>query len=274
MEFKPRVLHGKLGIKQLYSEISSEYDSSEKLFITRLMEYSEEPIVISFLENLKAKYSLDAGTGTGRYIKRLMKISDLTIALDISGKMISVAKSKHTGFTEKLEFIIADMEYLPFRESSFNIVLSTLAINHLENITTFLKEVRRTLKGNGFFIFSTLNRTILDAYSRKYGTPKNMVLFQTEHIAPTYIYEKGTMLNEVRIMLRSLGFRVLENRAVGYWVLLGLLPRVVEKLLKILMRVPGKAKLIIHLDFILGLFLHPKYAFIHVFKVLKRKCYL
>jgi len=269
MKLKPRVLHGKLGIKQLYSEISSEYDFSEKLFITRLMEYSEEPVVISFLKNLKAKYSLDAGAGTGRYLRRLMRVSDLTIALDISGKMIGVAKGKHIGFEERLEFIIADMEYLPFRESSFKIVLSTLAINHLKNITAFLKEVQRTLKGNGFFIFSTLNRTILDTYSRKYGTPKNMVLFQTEHIAPTYIYEKGTTLNEVRVMLRSLGFKVLENRAVGYWVLLGLLPRVVEKLLKILMRVPGKAKLIKHLDFILSLFLHPKYAFIHIFKVLK-----
>ena len=271
MRFKPRILQGKLGIRQLYSEISREYDFSEKLFITRLMELSEEPVITGFLENFKAKYSLDAGAGTGRYLKKLREISDLTIALDISDKMIYIAKNKYAKISEKIEYVVADMEYLPFRKLAFDMILSTLTINHLEEVDTFLKEAWRTLKVKGVLIFSTLNKIVLEAYSKKYGIPKDMVLFQTEHITPTYVYEKGSLFNEIVCKLRIVGFKILKSKAVGYWMILGLLPKSLEISSKILMRMRRRNELVKHLDRFFSLLVPSKYAFIHVFKVFKWK---
>ncbi len=261
MRKKARVLYGKNGVRRLYSEIAENYDRSKKLYITRLMERSEKPIIENFLNAEHPICSVDLGCGTGRYLKSLLAISRYVIALDFSIDMIKVAMRKYGKFKDKADFIVADIEYLPFRKHSLNLALSTLVINHLENIENALNEIRRILKTKGVFIFTTLNKIVIDKYNRRYGIPQDTVLFVTENIPPTYIYEKGMLEDEIREILKNHGFKIVGFKPVAYWVLLGLLPKH-DILLRVLQPYMQ------YLDF-LAKILPSKYAFIHAFKVIK-----
>ncbi len=261
MREKARIFYGKSGVRRLYNEIAENYDKSKELYITRLMENSEKPIIENFLSTEHSEYSADLGCGTCRYLKNLLAISKYVVAVDFSINMVKVAMKKHRKFKDKVDFVVADMEYLPFRKFCLNLVLSTLVINHLKNIEGALSEVRRVLKIKGVFIFSTLNKIVIDKYNRKHGIPQDTVLFVTENISPTYVYEKGTLESEIREMLKKHKFKIIEFKPVAYWVLLGFLPKH-DVLLHVFQ------SYIQHLD-LLGKIIPPKYAFIHVFKAIK-----
>jgi O-antigen biosynthesis protein len=61
-----------------------------------------------------------------------------------------------------LQYVVADAAKLPFEDTSFDVVVSFETIEHLEDQTSFLKEVHRVLRPEGLFIASTPNR---DVYS-------------------------------------------------------------------------------------------------------------
>jgi ubiquinone/menaquinone biosynthesis C-methylase UbiE len=52
---------------------------------------------------------------------------------------------------------IGDIENLPFKDNSFNLITANMVVEHIENPTPVLVEVFRILKSNGIFIFHTTN---------------------------------------------------------------------------------------------------------------------
>jgi len=95
---------------------------------------------------------LDAPCGQGRLIaylkneKRDIKI----IGTDFSHQMISAAKK-----TNQTEYVIADMFHLPFKDGSFDCLVSLRFTFHYRDIPGFLREARRVIKNGGSIIFDT-----------------------------------------------------------------------------------------------------------------------
>ena len=52
---------------------------------------------------------------------------------------------------------IGDIENLPFKDNSFNLITANMVVEHIENPTPALDEVFRILKPKGIFIFHTTN---------------------------------------------------------------------------------------------------------------------
>jgi ubiquinone/menaquinone biosynthesis C-methylase UbiE len=92
---------------------------------------------------------LDIGCAEGYYTSWMVKKSEFAIGIDIS-----LPKLKRTAKNPKTSFILADWDYLPFRNSIFNICLFIEGPEHCLNPYQTLKEINRVMASNAFLIIS------------------------------------------------------------------------------------------------------------------------
>ncbi|MFH4736111.1 malonyl-ACP O-methyltransferase BioC [Vibrio diabolicus] len=97
---------------------------------------------------------LDLGCGTGYFSQLLQERGAEVFCVDISQEMLSKAMMR-CGH-ERMNYALADAENLPFDDTSFDYVFSSLALQWCADLSYPLREVRRVLKANGKAAFSTL----------------------------------------------------------------------------------------------------------------------
>jgi len=105
--------------------------------------------------NLRPQVVLDLGAGTGRgtaALKRKFRRSRV-IALDVAPGMLHEAR-RYQGLFHRFERICADATRLPFGDNTVDVVFSSLMLQWCD-LDEALGEVRRVLKADGLFIFST-----------------------------------------------------------------------------------------------------------------------
>lgn len=138
-----------------YNQVATTYhnlrtkDNPQGWFYNELLEM---PVTFELLGDVKGKKILDLGCGTGIYAKILTKRGALVKGFDISPKMIEIAKKENPD----LELKVGSANKIPFDEK-FDIVLASLMVHYLNDWTKMFEEIRRVLKPNGIFIFSTGN---------------------------------------------------------------------------------------------------------------------
>ena len=93
---------------------------------------------------------LEIGAGMGENSEFLLKKGFTLTAIDISPKSVEVLKKKFASY-ESFDAEVADMEYLPFGDKSFDIVCSAGSLSYGDNILV-MNEIYRVLKQNGSFI--------------------------------------------------------------------------------------------------------------------------
>ena len=69
--------------------------------------------------------------------------------------MLETTKN-NLGERDNIEYQVADIQNLPFEESSFDAVIANAMLYHVPDLNKGLKEVRRVLKNGGVFYCSTL----------------------------------------------------------------------------------------------------------------------
>jgi len=99
---------------------------------------------------------LDLGAGTGRCAQELKRRyrRSLVIALDVAPGMLREAR-RHLHLFRRFERVCADAERVPLANASVDIVFSNLMLQWCDPLGRTFAEVRRVLKPNGFFAFST-----------------------------------------------------------------------------------------------------------------------
>lgn len=142
-------------IKEAYDELADSYfkmrmNGGISQFYNEMLEM---PTTLRLLGNVRGKKILDLGCGPGRYAKILTENGAKVIGIDNSENSLKIARKE----APKAEFILGDIEELPFKSEEFDIVLSPLVIGHFKNWNKIFKEVRRVLKKGGIFIFSIHN---------------------------------------------------------------------------------------------------------------------
>ena len=106
---------------------------------------------------------LDFGCGTGYGTHSLSQGVNRIVGVDISTDAISAARGEFLTDegSDRLDYpVIEPIEKgrLPFEDSSFDAVLSFQVIEHVHDVGTYLKEVRRVLRSNGVFVCATPDR--------------------------------------------------------------------------------------------------------------------
>ncbi len=99
---------------------------------------------------------LDLGAGTGRDTEELKRRyrRSLVIALDVASGMLAQAQ-RHQHFLRRFECVCGNASSLPFATHSVDVVFSNLMLQWCNSLDDVFAEIRRVLKPEGFFAFST-----------------------------------------------------------------------------------------------------------------------
>lgn len=113
--------------------------------------FVEKPMMMGMLRNLSGKKVLMLGCGTGDESKILEDFGATDIyGIDLSEVSIELAKETYP----QCEFVVGDMNNLPYDDESFDFVYSSLVIHYSDNPEKVYKEIYRVLKQDGYLLFS------------------------------------------------------------------------------------------------------------------------
>ena len=139
-------------IRQAFDRAAESYDGAAVLqqeVCRRLLEKLE-------YIRLSPERILDAGVGTGAAIIPLLKRyrKSRLVALDLSERMLAKAQG-HRTMWRKPELVCADIEQLPFRENSFELIFSSLTLQWCNDLDATLRDLLRILRPGGLLLFTT-----------------------------------------------------------------------------------------------------------------------
>jgi ubiquinone/menaquinone biosynthesis C-methylase UbiE len=130
-------------------------------FLKRRLQFLLPPQVLwlpryyIFFKRIKFKRReliLDAACGEGEITISLDRKGLQAIGIDKSTKNITSATNKITGGKEKANFIIADIKQIPFRNETFDKIVSLDTLEHINEDSDVFLEFYRILKPNGRLI--------------------------------------------------------------------------------------------------------------------------
>lgn len=138
----------KLSISE-FSKAAEKYETDQAGIYK--MCRNDYPPILAEIEKEDFETLLDIDCGTAPMISLLKEKypSKKYTGIDLTPKMIEVAKSKNLDNTE---FVVGDAENLPFKNNSFDIIINSQSFHHYPNPQNFFNEVSRVLKPNGKLI--------------------------------------------------------------------------------------------------------------------------
>jgi 2-polyprenyl-6-hydroxyphenyl methylase/3-demethylubiquinone-9 3-methyltransferase len=99
---------------------------------------------------------LDIGSGGGFLTATLSEAGYTVIGIDPAISAVRAA-AEHV----PASFVLGTGENLPFEDSSFEAVVCSEVLEHVDDIAAVIAEVSRVLRPGGVFVFSLPNRTLL-----------------------------------------------------------------------------------------------------------------
>lgn len=99
---------------------------------------------ITYLSLISAKIVGDIGCGSGQNCISLKKMKKEVICVDFALKQLIESRKRGCD-----NLVLADMEYLPFRDSSFEGLIYIASLHHLKDPSLAIKEGERVLKSKG-----------------------------------------------------------------------------------------------------------------------------
>lgn len=121
---------------------------------------------------------LDAGSGRGFFTEEAVRRGARVVAVDVGSKLVLQTLSRRD-----CDGLVADATNLPFRSKSFDAVISSEVIEHLQKTREAIVELFRVLKPGGRLALTTPNRVwfpmiwLVDRIGvRKVGSMENWVL--------------------------------------------------------------------------------------------------
>ncbi len=109
----------------------------------------------SVLTMVKDKIVLDVASGTGYGAKMISNHAKHVTAVDYNADALAYAQENYGA--DNISYVEADAHSLPFKDATFDVVVSFETIEHLKRPDVFVQEVKRVLKPDGVFCVSTPN---------------------------------------------------------------------------------------------------------------------
>jgi 2-polyprenyl-3-methyl-5-hydroxy-6-metoxy-1,4-benzoquinol methylase len=177
-----------------FDELMDDYDLGRRLDV----------LVGSFLGaiDLRGKIVLDAGCGVGGVTGALVARGAHVVALDIGPQLAATTRSRH-----HCEAVVGTLTALGFGADTFDVVVSSEAIEHTPDPDRSVVELYRVLKPGGHLVVSTPNRL--------WQAPVRAA--SAIGLRPYDGYENFVSPARLRRVLESAGGEVVEHRGIHLW---------------------------------------------------------
>ena len=140
-----------MNVEEAYKHWSVQYDTNQNK--TRDLE------AISLRETLndvKFENCLEIGCGTGKNTEWLLTKGNKITAIDLSEEMLTIAQNKISN--KNVHFLKADInEAWNFTKEKFDLVVCSLVLEHIENISRILKLISKHMTKNGIVYIGELH---------------------------------------------------------------------------------------------------------------------
>lgn len=114
--------------------------------------------IINLVDNVNGKSILDAGCGDGYLSRLLTNLGGEVTGIDVSEKMISIAKEYSISKNDKIKYLELSIQSLTaLNNCSFDIVIANMVIMDSYDMESMFSELKRVLKPGGELIFSILH---------------------------------------------------------------------------------------------------------------------
>lgn len=131
-----------------YAEWAGFYDEMPNPMID-----TEEPAVDDILSNLEPGRALDVACGTGRQTRRLADLGWDAVGVDASPEILRVARTARPDLT----FLEGDIADLPFDDDTFDLLICSLALTHVEDLRPAVDEFARVVTPAGSLILTDIH---------------------------------------------------------------------------------------------------------------------
>jgi len=139
-------------VRRSFDRAAAEYDEHAVLqreVCDRLLERLDYTVI-------EPQVILDLATGTGQGAEALSRRyrKARVLPLDLSEAMLKQAR-RRGGWFRRLHPVGADMTALPIADNSVDLVFSSLGMQWVDDLDRVFREIRRVLKPQGLFLFTT-----------------------------------------------------------------------------------------------------------------------
>jgi SAM-dependent methyltransferase len=143
------------GVQEGYDRWSETYDRTPNPLVAL-----DRRLTLDAVDPQPGERVLDAGCGTGSHLAGLSAARTRPVGLDFSRGMLGVARRA----APRAALAQADLnQAFPVGRSSFDVVLSSLVSEHLNNLEMFFSETFSVLREGGRLIFSAFHPQLAQA---------------------------------------------------------------------------------------------------------------
>jgi demethylmenaquinone methyltransferase/2-methoxy-6-polyprenyl-1,4-benzoquinol methylase len=160
-----------LPLRQAIATPQTKRDCTRRVFATIADRYDFVNVLLSFNRDRAWKrrmvaranfqpheVALDAASGTGDIAFGLAGGGGRVVGLDITPRMIELARTRAARTRDRVDFLIGDMMTLPFGDATFDLVTTGYGIRNVPDINAAVHEIRRVLRPGGRFFSLDFNR--------------------------------------------------------------------------------------------------------------------
>jgi ubiquinone/menaquinone biosynthesis methyltransferase len=144
-------------VRRLFSTIADRYD-----LITVVLSYGQDrrwkDRVAALIQQPRGAAALDLACGTGDIAFRLASRGARVVGLDITPRMLELARQRPEASAQRVAFVAGDMTALPFPSRSFDVITTGYGLRNVPLLSAALAEIARVLKDGGTLVSLDFNR--------------------------------------------------------------------------------------------------------------------
>jgi ubiquinone/menaquinone biosynthesis C-methylase UbiE len=155
--------------------------------------------ILQYLRPKELENILDIGTGTGRIAREIVVTPGCNVVgIDVNKQDVRLAnvKKKSLGdHKDRYELIIADGQFLPFKDSCFDSAICIRTIKYFPNPQAGVREASEVIKDGGKFVLTLSNVFSVDFILLRFGILAYKTLFNFRKFARFFKANNLVLIN-------------------------------------------------------------------------------
>lgn len=199
-----------LDLEEIWDQVPPDYyqKSVEDNFLQRMWHSRKLKTVVNLIgKKNNPKNILDVGCASGWFLSELAFRYPKTkhVGVDAYKKAIDYGKKRY----KNLKLICADAHSLPFPKESFDVIICTEVLEHVENPQKVLKEIKRVLSKDGVAIVEMDSGNLLFRAIWYWWTHLRRGVWRDSHI---HTFNKKILED----MIKKSGFIITQKKVFNY----------------------------------------------------------